>query len=149
MARNLIEEKEKIEHTKKKIELKERQLKDKQRKSEVKEYIRLGQIVQKSGISHLSENALLGSLVQIAEESKSQKNIDRWESAGAELLAIDPKTPLIISSAEYTDKELRNAIKNLNFKWNSFRNEWYGHGNLTSVQEALKAFKVTIEKVTA
>ena len=55
------------------------------------------------------------------------------------------KAALILSFEIHPPEETRNTLKELKFKWNNFRREYYGYGDKEKISELLKASQVSIQ----
>ena len=55
---------------------------------------------------------------------------------------------LIVKFQEKTSEEAINVIKSRNFKWNQFREEWYGFGEKEELSQALGDSSVDIIEIT-
>jgi hypothetical protein len=145
------EAKEKIAKQKAKLELREKLIKQKERKEKTKELIQLGSLVCEAGLEHLSPTALLGAFIEAKEKSSNESTIKKWELASEKLRKFKTDTeltPLIISFSSTITIEAKDQLKNLSFKWNPFRKEWYGYGNKTEFEKLFESYKIQIEVIS-
>jgi hypothetical protein len=150
MTSILIEKKQKLAESKKRIEAKEKLLREKERKLKTKEHINRGVLIEKSGLENLNNTTLLGALLEIKELSQDQSRISKWEKKGEEFQnrsLNNEQTPLIVSIENNDEKEAVMILRDLKFKWNAFRKEWYGYGVKSDIEKALEPFKANIESV--
>ncbi len=91
----------------------------------------------KTGISNLELCSLHGAFLEIANGAKNQENIQRWKEAG-EKQKPDNLKPLIIKFPTSLPQDIKSSLKQLNFKWNSFRGEYYGSGDIHILKLLLK-----------
>lgn len=137
----ILEQKEQISAKKAKLEMRERMLKDKERKIRTKRLIQAGELISKAEIEHLDASALLGALLEIKEKSKNAKSIHEWSEKGKAVLAEDQAKgdqQLILSFESEFSPLTKSTLKSLKFKWNQFRKEWYGFGKKEEIYSIFK-----------
>ncbi|MDX8430211.1 MAG: conjugal transfer protein TraD (plasmid) [Candidatus Algichlamydia australiensis] len=141
-------QKEKIALQKAKLEEKERRLRERERKQKTRKLIKIGELARTAGISDFSEKTLLGAFLQIALDMKDNSKVSNWNQ-----LAINSQNKsasssrIILSFPSPPPLELKEALKSLGFKLNTFRDEWYGVADKKAVTERLNGFDVKIEVV--
>ncbi len=147
----IIEKKEKLALKKAVLERREKLLRQKERKIRLRELIRLGELVSKAGINHLSENALFGGLLALKEESQNSFTLSRWEKNGASAFEADVRNnpQQLAISFKQESPETKILLKERQFKRNSFRKEWYGYGKKEELEELLKGHNATIEVISS
>ena len=139
-----------LENKKKRIAAREKQLKEKVRKQRLRSLIKMGELVEKANLSDLPHNAIFGALLEIGKQTKNTNSINRWIQIADEATQKEAKThgqPFAIQFSEPPTKELKDALKSLNFKWNSIRKEYYGISKESSLKEILKSTNAKIEKI--
>ena len=150
MTTLLEEKKKKIAESKKRIEYQEKMLREKERKLKTRVQIKKGSLVEKAGLFDLSDSALFGALLELKKLSENKRKISEWEKSGEEFKNSHVKnntTPLIISFGEDASPEANIVLKKMKFKWNRFRQEWYGNAVKPEVEKALENYNVKIESL--
>jgi hypothetical protein len=146
----LASEKEKITQRIAKLEMKERLIREKERKQFTKQLIKLGEFVSKAEIDQLDPEVLLGALLDIKDLSSNADKMKQWKEKGKYFLEVDVELnpqPLIISSASDLPIEIKSALRERKFRWNQFRHEWYGYGKIEELQEFLTGQNANVEIV--
>lgn len=149
MNLTLEEKKKKLQESKKKIEFREKKLLEKERKEKTKKQIKLASFLEKLGLNALDEETLLGAFLDIKEQSHDAKKRELWKKEGTSFLEKredQNKLPFIVSLDE-TDAQAVQILKNLKFKWNRFRKEWYGESLKKDLEKALAPFAAKIESL--
>lgn len=150
MDLDIEEEKKKLALKKSRIEAKEKQLKDKERKVRTRRLIELGVLVSKAGIEELNNNALLGALLEIKERLKEESTVKKWKDKGATAFERDRAESgeaLIVSFDAEPPREAKDKLKVLGLRWNRFRREWQGYGKKDLVEKELQGFEAKIASV--
>lgn len=132
-------EKRKIADKKKQIQMKERLLQAKSRKEKTKSLIRLGELFEKAQIHGMDHDILLGALLEIKDHSSDVQQ-HRWKERAEAFKESqsDSRVPLIISFSSEPEQEVLSRLKEMKFRWNKFRNEWYGYGVESEARAILK-----------
>lgn len=143
-------EKEKIalEKKKKQLQLKQRLIKEKEKQAQARKFSEIGKLAHQANIDLLDGKALLGAFLEIEERNREQKHLAHWrEKAKNFLEAPSEKTqdPLIISFPSDPSSNIKSLLREMNFKWNNFRREFYGYGHRKSIEEALFGTNSKIE----
>lgn len=140
---------EKLKKQKLKIQKKEKLLKEKKQNRIFKAHEKIGRLLRKAGVKLIDENSLLGAFLELAKLEKEQSNIDNWNQLAKEYHENNEKKgpPLTIKFSEHPKKEIRDLLKELGFKWNSFRGEFYGYGSDKEIQNRLKNQNAKIEAI--
>ena len=141
-------EKEKLEMMKKKIQLQEKILKEKEKRQRALRFEEIGRIAVKANIDSLDENTILGAFLEISEKINERKTIEDWKRRAEKFLTVAEKTddsPISISFKNDPSTEIKNKLKDANFKWNRFRKEYYGFGNKSELETLFKETESTIE----
>lgn len=139
---SLSHQKERLERQKARLQSQEQKLKTLERKKRTRRLIELGGLIVKAELEELNNNTLLGALLSLKHHMASNEALlSEWTELGAQAFeALDQsqstgmdKTPLVIIFNSEPPRELKSRLRDLNFKWNPFRKEWYGYGNMTSL----------------
>lgn len=152
---SLEKQKLKLETTKQKLRQREKILKEKEKMASKSALSTLGKLIVKGRVSHLDHEALIGALLEISEKSKDEKNLIAWRKKSQQhtidVLQKDEislkRSATTISFENQPTSEIRKKLKELNFKWNSFRSEYYGFGNQDELADLLVDHKCKIETI--
>lgn len=153
---SLSHQKEKLERLKAKLQSQEQKLKLTERKKRTRRLIELGGLIVKAELEELNNNTLLGALLSLkASISNNESLIHQWTEQGARAFELQKLSdgvgnspdliPLIITFKAEPPRELKSKLRDLNFKWNPFRKEWYGYGNLHELKSIIKSANGTVE----
>ena len=128
-------QKEKLDQKKARIVLQENRLKDLERKKRTRRLIELGGLIAKAELDELNNNTLLGALLSLKKESTIESVLQKWTESGAEEFEKSKPTSenknkiaFVITFKQEPTREIKSQLRDLNFKWNQFRKEWYGYG---------------------
>lgn len=146
----LDEAKTKFQLMKEKLALKERMLAMKERKKRVKRFSEVGKIAYSAGIDQLDQAILLGAFLEISSQLSEKLKIDHWKRLADEFSKEQEteKSGLIISFQNPPSDEIRTTLKEMKFRWNKFRGEYYGYGEKKLLDELLKTCQANIEVVS-
>lgn len=145
---SLEEKKKKIGLEKTRLEQKEKLLKEKERKIKISRFIKLGELISQVDLAAMEMPVLYGALLQIKEDSSDPLQIETWKAKGLKALQIEKSNsaqPLIVSFKTEPSDSIKKLLKDQKFKWNSFRNEWYGHGNEETLKTQLESSHALVE----
>lgn len=137
---SLSHQKEKLERQKARLQQQETKLKELERKKRTRRLIELGGLIVKAELDDLNNNTLLGALLSLKQQRVDNKHrIQEWTNAGATAFEAsssinDDKAPLVITFKAEPPRELKSQLRDLNFKWNPFRKEWYGYGDIKHIK---------------
>lgn len=153
---SLSRQKEKLERQKAKLQSQEQKLKLTERKKRTRRLIELGGLIVKAELDELNNNTLLGALLSLKHHMTSNDAIlSEWTEQGA--IAFEAfneaqnnstgadTLPFVITFSSEPPRELKSQLRDLNFKWNPFRKEWYGYGNLHELKSLVKPAKGVVE----
>ena len=118
----LKEEHEKLKISKAKIQLKEKLLKEKERKQRTIQFSEIGRLAYKANIDQIESTALLGAFLEIAQHAKNLEKIEVWKKSSISFLKkqeSEERSPLTISFKKEPSTEIKEMLKKLNFKWPS------------------------------
>lgn len=140
-------EKKKIADQKKQIQMKERLLQTKARKEKTKSLIRLGELFDKAQIHEMDHDILLGALLEIKDRNSSeQQSIWKERAETFSKSNSGARVALIISFPTEPDPEVLTQLRAMKFRWNKFRNEWYGYGLESELKTILEGTSGTIQQ---
>ena len=151
---SLSHQKERLERQKARLQSQEQKLKTLERKKRTRRLIELGGLIVKAELEELNNNTLLGALLSLKQHITNNETIlHEWTEKGAKAFeALDQdqsigtdKIPLVITFKSEPSRELKSQLRDFNFKWNPFRKEWYGYGNLYELKSIIKSANRTIE----
>jgi hypothetical protein len=149
MDKKIIDKRNQIDKEKEKIRLKEKELKEREKKIRAKKFIEIGRLAFRVDIDTLDEDALLGAFIEISEKI-NDKSINAWKKKSEELRKkqeTSERTPLSVCFKSPPNKEIKDRFKELGFRWNSFRKEFFGHGQHSLLSELVKGLDCKIEVV--
>lgn len=139
---------QKLEEQKRKLQVKERLLKEKEKQKRVRRFSSIGKLAHKAGIDHLDEDILFGAFIEISSSLSSKEKQEDWKTKALSYNPGQKKQqgdPLSISFDSEPGPEIKKKMKKLGFRWNSFRNEFYGYGKKDEIQDHLKDVNYSIE----
>ena len=123
------EQKQKLEQKKSRMVLEEAKLKIKEEKMRTKSLIEKGGLITKADLDYLPSNSLYGGLLFLKKQIEADENIiSRWIVEGNKQINKENKsaTAVILKFPEEPTKAIRDTIRTLGMRFNSFRKEWYG-----------------------
>ena len=141
-------EKEKIDQIKARLEKKQRVINSKERKIKLKKVLELGDLIIKAGLENMESETLFGALLEIKDQSANPNTVKKWTANGSEWIKLDQQKRLIVSIKTETSENIREILKARKFRWNAFRQEWYGFGHKEELQSALGKENAEIIEVT-
>lgn len=149
---SLSHQKEKLERQKAKLQSQEQKLKTLERKKRTRRLIELGGLIANAELEELNNNTLLGALLTLKQQMMENESIlNEWTEQGAQAfeasthVTVEDKSPLVITFKTEPPRELKSHLRDLNFKWNPFRKEWYGYGNTHELKLLIKSANGTVE----
>lgn len=148
MDNKFIEKKSKLEEDKEKIRIRERQLKEKEKRIRAKRFVDIGRMAFNLDIDALEHEVLFGAFLEIVDKSKDKAKVAEWKKR-AEAFHQERKksknVPLSVCFKEVPKKEVKEKFKELGFRWHSFRKEFYGNGDESSLNAIVKGLDCKIE----
>jgi hypothetical protein len=123
------EQKQKLEQKKARMVLEEAKLKIKEEKMRTKSLIEKGSLITKADLDYLASNALYGGLLFLKKQIEADENIiSKWIVEGNKQINKEKKNTnaVILKFPEEPAKVIRDTIRKLGMRFNSFRKEWYG-----------------------
>jgi hypothetical protein len=151
---SLAHQKERLERQKARLQSQEQKLKILERKQRTRRLIELGGLIVKAELEELNNNTLLGALLSLKQHMmRNEAVLSEWTERGAIAFeALDQnqstgtdKTPVVITFNSEPPRELKSSLRDLNFKWNPFRKEWYGYGNIHELRSLIKSAHGAVE----
>lgn len=141
---------EKIENSKQKLKEKEKALQEQKKIQSRKTLHSLGKLIFEAGIANLDEKALVGALLEISEKSKDESNIKNWQKYYEESKTAKNKykNAFAISFKSPPDTETKEKLKEIDFKWNKFRMEFYGFAEEENLKKLFINQECQIEKIS-
>ena len=142
--------KQKLDEEKKKIIAKELRIKQLEKKNLLNKWIEIGKLAHKANIHDIETDVLFGAFLEIYDFKKENTNLEKWKNKSKHQeikLSLEAVQPLTVKFTDSLDKGHNSIMRELNFKWNRFRKEFYGHGNKTEIQSKLKDFDCVIEEI--
>lgn len=146
--KKLGEEKKKL---KEKLAAKEQKLKEREKKHLFNQLIGIGKLASKANIDNLEKMALLGAFIEISQKKNEQLILENWSKIAEEFLKYIDQNNAVSLSVKFPsppDKIILDKLKELKFKWNRFRKEFYGFGNKDEVSKILSETGCIIEEIT-
>lgn len=153
--KQLERQKQKLQQQEARLQLKSQKLKTLERKQRTSRLIELGGLVVKAQLEDLNNNTLLGAFLSLKKQMSSDTNIlNDWTDLGAKAFeegktrdgkGSTEKVALILTFEVAPPRELKSQLRDLNFKWNPFRKEWYGYGRPTELAPLIKTYGGTCE----
>jgi hypothetical protein len=136
----LEKKKLKIDEERQKLVLKERILKEQEKKRRAKQFIEIGRLAYKADIDQLDSHVLLGAFLEISK-NKNEKQVESWKK-NADIFVQEQSeshsTPLTIKFKSEPAKSIIEELVKLKFKWNRFLKIYYGKGNRKELENLLK-----------
>ena len=143
----LDEEKQRL---KAKIKSKEEMLRIKEKKQLFNQLVEIGKVAQKANINDIDRLTLLGAFIEISKVKEDPSKLASWRKQG-ELLeeknSQSDSSALTIKFSSTPSEANLKKIKELKFKWNRFRKEFYGYGNKETLNNLLKNDQPIIEEI--
>ena len=94
-------------------------------------------------LNQLNNNTLLGAFLSLKHEAHQIDKINLWTEQGAKAFEESQsktlkKVPLVITFVSEPTRETKSHLRDLKFKWNPFRKEWYGYGLESDMWDLVK-----------
>lgn len=133
----IISEKEKLAETRARLEKKQKLINEKERKIRLKNLIGLGDLITRAGLEDFDHKILLGALLEIKESSKEPTSLKKWEEKQNAWQTTSHLRRLIVSFEGEPSENGVSILRSRKFKWNPFRQEWYGFGRKEDLETVL------------
>jgi hypothetical protein len=150
MAVSLEEKKKKLSEKKQDLLLKEKIIREKEKRQRFEKFSSVGELAYNANIDHLDHSILLGAFLEIAQIA-NKANEEKWQRNAEEFMKKQEAkiaTPVSIRFLEEPTKEAKEKLKGMSLKWNSFRKEFYGYGNKKEIEESLIGLKFQVEEIS-
>ena len=117
----------------------------------------LGQLFVKTKTSHLDHEVLFGALLEIAERAQNEHALNSWRVKFEEYAEINKKSYVTANGSRMTISfksqtslapEIKEKLKEMKFKWNEFRGEYYGFGDREALRNLLAGHECNIETIS-
>ena len=97
---------------------------------------------------HLDKDVILGSLLDLAENLLTNEVVEKFKEKAKEYQKkISAKNPITISLKNPPSSESKLLLKKMKFKWNSFRKEFYGFGDITNIEKQMAGIECSINVI--
>lgn len=108
----------------------------------------LASFYEKTKTIHFDKDILLGALLHLAETANDLPTLEKFKAKGeAYQKKLSTKNPIVITLKDTPSISTKSQMKDLKFKWNSFRKEFYGFGDLDTVKAELTNLDCSIAVV--
>lgn len=151
----LQRQQQKLQQQEARLQAKSQKLKTLERKQRTRRLIELGGLVVKAQLEDFNNNTLLGALLSLKQLISNDANIvHHWTELGAkafeeskarDVKGSTEKIALILTFDSEPPRELKSHLRDMNFKWNPFRKEWYGYGVPTELETLIHPHGGTCE----
>lgn len=142
--------KQKLRAQKERLKLQEKHLSLQERKEKTKKLIQLGSLVTKAGLDKLSSDELFGGLLELHKDAQSPEQRLEWANAAKARKGSpdeEKADSMAVSFDSPPSEEDKKVLKELKFRYNRFRDEWQGQGDLKQIKKRLKSSNVKISLV--
>ena len=127
-------------------------MKEREKKHLFNKLIEIGKLASKSSIDNLEKMALLGAFLEIGQKRENQSILlENWRKKAEDFLKYSDKNNTVSLSIKFPsppDKIILDKLKELKFKWNRFRKEFYGLGNKDDISKLFSETGCFIEEIT-
>ena len=150
MAQAVEIKKVKLEEAKQKIILQERLIKEIEKKKRAKNFSEVGRIAFKADIDEIDKNVMFGAFLEISEKIKNGNSLEDWKEKAKSFIEANEQKQQVGFSVIFSKEpnvEERQIMKNLGFKWNRIRKEFYGYSDLKTLQFELKNSDAKITEI--
>ena len=137
----LDEAKQRIALRKTRLERDSKRVKELEQKARLRKKIEFGAMVETVGLLDFDPTVFLGALMEIKNGSSDNQRVKIWQELGAKTSENSDKTdkkPVIVVPKAEISKDIREQLRALKLRWNSFRNEWEGYAIPDEIRSLLK-----------
>lgn len=140
----------KLQQKKNSLVLQEKKIIDDEKKKRVKQFAEIGKLAFDADIDRLDRKLLLGAFLEISSLLTNTERTNQWYvlANNFESEKENLGQALIIAFDDLPSEAVRSKLKDLKFKWNKFRGEYYGYGDKKIVSSLLESCKCKIEIVS-
>ena len=133
-----------------KIKEQEVKIKIQERKQRVSRLLKLGELIEKAELIHLTPSQLYGAFLSL-KEVETQK-IQEWDQKGSTALnknthSTVEKIALSVKLLDGHKSEIKQKLKALGLKWNDYRQEWEGLAHKEAVDQLVSASQGIVNKL--
>jgi len=142
------EQKRRVEREKEKLRLKQAIVKEREKKRRARLATTIGKLATKAGIEELDSSALLGAFMEIGDQIKNKEALENWRNRSGKLQNSDNQEnqpALIVSFSNPLSKERKEKLRQLGFRWNGFRKEYYGRCNPNEIKSLCQGLDYSLE----
>jgi hypothetical protein len=108
----------------------------------------LSSFYEKTQTIHLDKDVILGALLHLSESANDLPTLEKFKAKGqAYQKKLSVKHPIVVTLKEPPSLSIKSQMKDLKFKWNSFRKEFYGFGDLDTIKAELTNLDCSIDVV--
>lgn len=129
--------------------LKEKE-KQKEQKKKIKMIIEIGNLAVKANLDKMDKKILFGAFIEISQRSHDNVCLETWKKNSEifeEKMDIDRVDSLSLSFKSDISEDLKSKLKNLKFRWNKFRREYYGYANKHEIESLLNGLDYILEVI--
>jgi hypothetical protein len=140
---------QRLEDQIKKLKQKKTELSQKKKRFRDEKLSEIGRLTCEANIDEMDPETLLGAMLEIAKKKDNKDSLIAWKESAQQFRSVlnSESQKLIIVCGKVPDQKLKSIMKELSFRWNSFRNEFYGTGSISDLQNRISDFDCTIEVV--
>lgn len=144
ITHSLDEKKKRLAQKKQSIQMQEKLLKEQEKKKRAARFAEIGRLANAANIDHFDQTTLLGAFIELAEKLQNDSAKEKYTKNGHDFLKQQKEKdsiPMFITFKSTPNKEIKEKLKTLKFKWNSFRGEFYGYGNKKDIETLLTGYE--------
>ena len=145
---DIEDKKRKLQIAKERLAIKEKLLNEKEKRKRAKRLTEIMQLAFQSNITSLDNDTLLGAFLEISNEVNNPTKTEVWKEAALKFYEAqknNDKQALIVAFKSDPPKKTKELMREMNFKWNSFRTEFYGFGNKEKIEKLIEHSDAKIE----
>ncbi|MBW8309391.1 MAG: conjugal transfer protein TraD, partial [Candidatus Paracaedibacteraceae bacterium] len=108
--------------------------------------------IEKAELSELPVTQLLGALIQIKNQSKSEETLNRWSLEGEAAFnknkgLVENEKPILIKFPVEPDISVRKKLRSFGMRWNSVRKEWEGIADPIAIKAELNHIEMSLQEI--
>jgi len=149
VASSIDEELAKVKNRKDRLHHKERILLERARRRDAKRLTEVGKLAKKANIHQLDPDVLLGAFLEIGDLMDQQKNREKWleRAALASNIPSSSASRIVVRFVSKPTEGERKLLQDQSFRWNAFREEFYGRGDMEAIRTLLEDSHCMIEAI--
>lgn len=140
-------QKKTLEEKKRDLEEKKKNLMNRERLSSQRKLLDVGKLALKAKITHIDADLLFGAFIEISANERNSEHLTKWRENSKKMQKEINGVRIAISFKQPPSLEVKNHLKQLNFRWNRFRGEYYGFGEKSIVSDSLNGVECKIEVI--